>query len=36
MDMMKTLDNRHVMDVELLKKNGIMIEEAEYVEVPII
>lgn len=35
-DIMKTLDNRHVMDVELLKKNGIMIEEAEYVEVPII
>lgn len=35
-DIMKTLDNRHVMDMELLKKNGIKIEEAEYVEVPII
>lgn len=34
-DIMKTLDNRHVMDVELLKKNGITIEEAEYVEVPV-
>lgn len=34
-DIMKTLDNRHVMDIELLKKNGIMIEEAEYVEVPV-
>lgn len=36
-DIMKTLDNRHVMDLELLKKNGIPVEEeAEYVEVPII
>lgn len=35
-DIMKTLDNRHVMDVELLKRNGIMIEEAEYVEIPIV
>lgn len=35
-DIMKTLDNRHVMDMELLKKNGIEFEEAEYVEVPII
>lgn len=33
-DIMKTLDNRHVMDMELLKRNGIAIEEAEYVEVP--
>lgn len=35
-DIMKTLDNRHVMDMELLRKNGIEIEEAEYVEIPII
>lgn len=35
-DIMKTLDNRHVMDRELLRKNGIEIEEAEYVEIPII
>lgn len=35
-DIMKTLDNRHVMDMELLKKNGIEFEEAEYVEIPII
>lgn len=35
-DIMKTLDNRHVMDRELLKKNGIELEEAEYVEIPII
>ncbi|MCM1415107.1 MAG: phosphohydrolase, partial [bacterium] len=33
-DIMKTLDNRHVMDMELLKRNGIAIEEAEFVEVP--
>lgn len=35
-DIMKTLDNRHVMDVDLLKRNGIELEEAEYVEIPII
>lgn len=35
-DIMKTLDNRHVMDMELLKRNGIEVEEAEYVEIPII
>lgn len=35
-DIMKTLDNRHVMDMELLKKTGIELEEAEYVEIPII
>ena len=35
-DIMKTLDNRHVMDMDLLKRNGIELEEAEYVEIPII
>lgn len=30
-DIMKTMDNRHVMDTELLKKQGIKIEEPEYV-----
>lgn len=35
-DIMKTLDNRHVMDIELLKKNGIEVEEEEYVEIAII
>ena len=35
-DIMKTLDNRHVMDMELLKKNGIAVEEEEYVEIAII
>ncbi|MBD5544380.1 MAG: HD domain-containing protein [Lachnospiraceae bacterium] len=34
-DIMKTLDNRHVMDVEFLKENGYdyMIKEPEYVSV---
>lgn len=35
-DIMKTLDNRHVMDMEMLKRNGIEVEEAEYAEIPII
>ena len=36
-DIMRTLDNRHVMNMDLLKKNGIEIEEEEeYVEIPII
>lgn len=35
-DIMKTLDNRHVMDMELLKKNGFAVEEEEYVEIAII
>ena len=30
-DIMKTMDNRHVMDTELLKKQGIKVEEPEYV-----
>ncbi len=34
-DIMKTLDNRHVMDMELLKKNGIEVEEEEYLEVAV-
>lgn len=40
-DIMKTLDNRHVMDMDLLRENGIEIEEAayeegEYADIPII
>lgn len=35
-DIMKTLDNRHVMDMDLLKRSGIKVEEEEYVEIPII
>lgn len=34
-DIMKTMDNRHVMDTDLLKKQGIKTEEPVYVEVPI-
>ncbi len=30
-DIMKTMDNRHVMNRELLKRNGIDVEEPEYV-----
>lgn len=32
-DIMKTMDNRHVMDMDLLKKQGIKVEEPEYVTV---
>ena len=32
-DIMRTLDNRHVMNMDLLKKNGIEVEEEEYLEV---
>lgn len=35
-DIMKTLDNRHVMDMDLLRSSGIQVEEEEYVEIPII
>ena len=31
-DIMKTMDNRHVMDTDLLKKQGIKVEEPEYVD----
>lgn len=31
-DIMKTLDNRHIMDVEFLRENGYMVKEPEYVE----
>lgn len=34
-DIMKTMDNRHVMDTELLKKQGIKAEEPVYVEPPL-
>lgn len=30
-DIMKTMDNRHVMDMDMLKKQGIKVEEPEYV-----
>ncbi len=33
-DIMKTMDNRYVMNVDLLKKSGIQVETPEYVEVP--
>ena len=32
-DIMKTMDNRHVMDTEALKRQGFMVEEPKYVEV---
>jgi 5'-deoxynucleotidase YfbR-like HD superfamily hydrolase len=32
LDIMKTLDNRHVMDTNLLKEQGFNVEEPEYVE----
>lgn len=35
-DIMRTLDNRHVMNMDLLKQNGIKVEEEEYAEIPII
>lgn len=33
-DIMKTMDNRHVMDINLLKQQGFKVEEPEYVTVP--
>jgi len=30
-DIMKTMDNRHVMNIDLLKRHGITVEEPEYV-----
>ncbi|MCM1160029.1 MAG: HD domain-containing protein [Roseburia sp.] len=33
-DIMKTLDNRHVMDIEFLRENGYMVQEPEYAKVP--
>lgn len=32
-DIMKTMDNRYVMDMDLLKKSGIQVEMPEYVEI---
>lgn len=32
-DIMKTMDNRYVMDMDMLKKSGIQVETPEYVEV---
>ena len=34
-DIMRTLDNRHVMNMDLLKKNGIEVEEEEYLEIAV-
>ena len=31
-DIMKTMDNRHVMNRELLKRNGMEVEEPDYVD----
>lgn len=33
-DIMKTMDNRHVMDINMLKRQGIDVEEPVYVETP--
>lgn len=33
-DIMKTMDNRYIMDTELLKKQGIQFDEPEYVKAP--
>ncbi|MCM1432310.1 MAG: HD domain-containing protein [Muribaculaceae bacterium] len=33
-DIMKTMDNRHVMDIDLLKRQGFWVEEPEYVKAP--
>lgn len=33
-DIMKTMDNRHVMDIDMLKKTGIQVEAPKFVEVP--
>ncbi len=32
-DIMKTMDNRHVMDIDMLKRQGIQVDEPEYVAV---
>ena len=32
-DIMKTMDNRYVMDIDLLKRQGFKVEEPEYVAV---
>ena len=34
-DIMRTLDNRHVMNMDLLKQSGIEVNEEEYAEAPI-
>lgn len=33
-DIMKTMDNRHVMNVDLLRRQGFQVEEPTFVEVP--
>lgn len=33
-DIMKTMDNRHIMDTSILRKKGIPVEEIEYVPAP--
>lgn len=32
-DIMKTMDNRHVMDIDMLRKNGFKVKEPDYVQV---
>jgi HD-GYP domain-containing protein (c-di-GMP phosphodiesterase class II) len=33
-DIMRTMDNRHIMDVDMLKRTGIQVETPEFVEAP--
>ena len=33
-DIMKTMDNRYIMNVDLLRRQGIQVEEPVFVEVP--
>lgn len=33
-DIMKTMDNRHVMDTEMLKRQGIKVDDPVYVDIP--
>jgi hypothetical protein len=31
---MRTMDNRHIMDVDMLKRTGIQVEAPQFVEAP--
>jgi hypothetical protein len=31
---MRTMDNRHIMDVDMLKRTGIQVETPQFVEAP--
>lgn len=33
-DIMKTMDNRHIMDIDMLRRNGFQVKEPDYVQVP--